>query len=99
MELMKRERARRRTRREWEQFIRQCDDSGLSAKQFCRQEGLAYASFIYWRGVIRKEPPTDVSAFVEIGAVGANDKPLSSQQWAVELSLGNGMVLRINPGS
>jgi len=47
----------------WRDVIRRQRDSGLSIAQFCRQEGLAQASFDNWR---KKLAPDKASPFLEV---------------------------------
>ncbi|WP_446719059.1 IS66 family insertion sequence element accessory protein TnpA, partial [Halomonas sp. FME65] len=38
-----------RTPDQWQALVNQQRDSGLSARQFCEQENIGYASFCNWR--------------------------------------------------
>lgn len=37
----------------WTEIIRQCQDSGLSNKAFCRQNGISEKSYYYWLRKLR----------------------------------------------
>jgi len=55
--------------RVWRDVIRRQKISGLSIAHFCRQEGLAQASFYNWRKKLAAEnpgPPQNPSPFLEL---------------------------------
>ena len=83
-------RQKRRTRAQWTEILRHCDASGLSSRQFCRREGLALSSFQRWRGQIGRAVTPD---FVELVPPSTSSTPSAS--WALELSLPNGVCLRL----
>ena len=39
---------------EWAQVHRQCKESGLSNREFCRQKGISEKSFYYWLKKLRE---------------------------------------------
>ena len=39
---------------QWSQIIRECRESGLSNREFCRQRGITEKSFYYWLKKIRE---------------------------------------------
>lgn len=66
-------------------------DSGLSQRAFCESRGLALSSFA---NAMRRRAGAEVGRavaedFVTISFVGTNDSG-----WAIELSLGEGVMLR-----
>ena len=62
---------------EKEAFWRECillwEGSGLNARQFCRQEGLGYQSFLYWKRRFHESP----DSFVELSDCGSSSLRLS----------------------
>ena len=53
----------------WRDVIRRQRDSGVSVAQFCRQEGLAEASFYNWRRKLASQNPSSChnpSPFLEL---------------------------------
>jgi len=42
----------------WEQHFAAQSASGLSARAWCRQAGLAYGTFSYWRRRVQNESPS-----------------------------------------
>lgn len=81
-------------RRFWEGVIGKWRLSGLSGRQFCRQEGIAVASFYNWRKKLadekaNKEP--EVSDFLEVSISGT-----AASSAPVELTLNRGSVIRIS---
>lgn len=62
---------------EKESFWRECislwDDSGLSARQFCRREGLGYQSFLSWKRRFHESADN----FVELADSGSSSLMLS----------------------
>lgn len=95
---------RRRNRDEWAGVLERFRASDLNARAFCTQEGLGYASFCAWRRKLAEAPsmPAMTStpsahpepAFIDLGPLASPAAPT----WAVELELGEGVVLRLQRG-
>jgi len=89
-----------RTSEQWQVLIDQQRASGLSAPQFCKQEGIGYASFCNWRKRLSKESAVDASDsgdsnFLDLlSLMGASSA--SGPGWNIVLSLGNGVELRLS---
>jgi len=47
-------RSTRKSAQQWQQIIQQQEDSPLSQRDYCQQQGLSYASFAKWRQKIKK---------------------------------------------
>lgn len=83
----------------WQMAIETWQSSGLSVRQFCKQEGLSQPSFYHWRKLLAKvgQPQEDENAicstepFIQVSF--PQDKPAS-----LELVFPSGHTLRINPG-
>lgn len=88
-----------RTPEQWQALVEQQSDSGLSAPQFCKQEGIGYASFCNWRKRL-SEASTDDSAdageasFLDLSSLMGGSS--SGPGWNIVLSLGNGVELRLS---
>ena len=84
----------RRTQAQWQKLIDDQARSGLSAKQYCQQNALGYASFCKWRQRLSsplrsaQEPATE-PAFVDLSALQQATEP----GWHITLKLGNGVEL------
>jgi len=82
----------------WRMAIETWQASGLSVRQFCRQEGLATPAFYSWRKKLTGDSQRDSqdksesSAFIEV-AMPRNNPAL------VELVLASGNTLRIYAGA
>jgi hypothetical protein len=81
----------RRTEAEWAEILGRFQASGLGRREFCRREGLALSSFQRWRDRVRRRSAR--SAFVEL--VPASTPARAKSDWALELSLPNGVCLRL----
>lgn len=42
--------------REWGQLIREHHESGLTARDFCRERGISERSYYYWLRKLRERP-------------------------------------------
>lgn len=82
----------RRSAEQWQALINEQTGSGLSAHVFCKQRDLGYASFCQWRKRLAHTSEPSAS-FV---ALEAPVKPVEQSRWAVELQLGQDVVLRIS---
>lgn len=84
----------RRTRSQWADLIEQWRASGQSARDFCRAQGLGYASFCQWRRRLehaKAEPANAAPGFVDLSTLSA-----AGGRWHIVLSLGEGMELRLS---
>jgi len=85
-----RSRRKRRTEAEWTEVLQRFESSGLDPREFCRREGLAVSSFQRWRGRI---DPAPAAEFLELVPPSTPASP--SANWTLELSLPNGVRLRL----
>lgn len=84
----------------WQMVLETFQSSGLSIRQFCRQEGLSAASFYSWRKRLTKadEPKADTEkaspseSFIQVTL--PTDKP-----GGLELVLTSGNILKISVGT
>src|ERR1700687_1325909 len=78
---------------QWRERIAEQERSGLSVKQFCKEQGLTECSFYAWRKRLRGQGPVRF-ALVERGAV--RQEPATEA--SLELVLATGERLRIGSG-
>jgi hypothetical protein len=85
----------RRTALQWERLITRQAEGTLSQRAFCAEQGLSYGSFCHWKRRLRDECAGggEPGGFVEL-PVAASQRA----QWDVELTLGEGVVLRVRCG-
>ena len=79
----------------WQMVMETFKSSGLSVRNFCKQEGLSEPAFYSWRKKLTKKDKTkdaNSSAFIEVAM--PSEKPCS-----LELLLSSGNTLRINSGT
>ena len=81
----------------WQMVLETFESSGLSVRQFCRQEGLSEASFYAWRKKLSKsqmsgtgngQAPPEPASFIQVPVI-------QSESSCLELVLASGHVLRI----
>ena len=78
---------------EWAERIAAQQRSGISVKQFCKEQGLTEQSFYLWRKKLREQPPMRF-ALVETGS--ARRQPATEA--GLELVLASGERLHIGAG-
>ncbi len=97
--------AKRYTKEQKSSWLEEFNQRGGSAAAFCRDREIPYQSFTKWRRAAKGEAAgddtdsTEAKRFVEIDLSPAHGIGLAPNTGsaAVELSLGNGMILRIFP--
>jgi transposase len=83
------ETSREKRRQQWRQRIAEQERSGLSARRFCKEQGLGEHSFYWWRKRLGKQEP------VRFALV---DRGPGRQAASLELVLSGGELLRISAG-
>jgi putative transposase len=87
----------RRRASEWQALVEQWQQSGLSARQFCREHSVGYASFCQWRKRFQTDHtsslPNCEPAFVDLAALGQSSH---EPGWHIVLRLGNGVELALS---
>src|SRR5579872_2675491 len=78
---------------EWAERIAAQQRSGMSVKQFCKEQGLTEYSFYAWRKRLQEKPPVRF-ALVDRRAA----QPGQTTEAALELVLATGERLRIGTG-
>jgi hypothetical protein len=96
--------SRRRTASQWQQLFDAHEGSGLTRKQFCQQHLLALSTFDYWRHKLKKQiakVDDQEPIFVELTDCDdlcdqvESDHNAPSSPWAIELQLGDHIILRL----
>ena len=86
------EQAARTKADQWRERIAEQERTGVSVKQFCKQQGLTEYSFYAWRKRLRRQAPV-CFALVERGVL-----PRLPTETSLELVLTSGERLRIAAG-
>lgn len=87
-----------RSKTQWQELIEQWRASGLSARQFCSQQDIGYASFCQWRKRLSSpeesvaQRPEPEPSFIDLSALGSE----RTTGWNIVLNLGNGVELRLS---
>ena len=82
----------------WEKTVAEFHQSTLSGAAFCKQQGIAYASFCKWRHKLQSsaaqpEKPT-APAFIDIQSITQS----KNQPWRIVLKLDDGIELILSQG-
>jgi len=82
----------------WQTTVAEFHQSTLSGSAFCKQKGIAYASFCKWRQKL--QPVTSASdsvtapAFIDLQSIAQN----TTLPWRIVLKLDNGIELLLSQG-
>ena len=72
--------------------IRECSNSGLSNREFCRQRGIPEKSFYYWQRKLRQQIVESAAPqLVPLEPVAESDDLLQIQYRGAELKLPSGV--------
>ena len=61
-------------KQQWTQIIRECQGSGLSNKEYCRQQGISEKTYYYWLRKLRSEAAEGIPQIVEVEPPAIEDK-------------------------
>ncbi len=87
----------RRTQQQWQQFINEQSQSGLTVKEYCASKNITVSGFYLWR---KKLSATDHPVDEPHEWLPLKPSPSSEpEQWQIELSLPGGVILRMNSTS
>lgn len=81
----------------WQKQITNWKRSGLTQSHFCQQNGLAISTFHKWQKKLRQDSNPELQLpepFIEL-PTGTFNHSEPEKQWEIELSLGNGVTLRM----
>lgn len=88
---------RRRSPEQWQALVEQWQLSGQSARRFCQEQALGYASFCQWRKRLESAPVSESSSpqasFIDLTSLGPST---GDRGWHIVLSLGNGVELTLS---
>jgi len=85
----------RRTQAQWQSLIEAQAKSGRSAKRFCEDNTVAYASFCGWRRRLNQQAAGSMSPLIDLTALMSQSR---SGSWHIELDLGSGIKLNLRQG-
>ena len=73
---------------QWAMVIKECGDSGLTNKEYCRQHGISEKSYYYWLRKLRKQVCEQAAPrIVAIDPVAKTDELLRIEYKGAELKL------------
>ena len=72
---------------EWAQIHRRCRESGLSNREFCRQNGIAEKTFYYWLKKLRETAIETQPQLVALEDVASDDDMIHIRFGAAVLEL------------
>ena len=76
----------------WAMLIRECNNSGLTKREFCRQRGISEKSYYYWLRKLRSQmAETAVPQLVQLDPAPFQDDMLQIQYRGAELKLPAGV--------
>lgn len=82
----------------WKTTVAEFHQSTLSGSAFCKQKGIAYASFCKWRQklqpVTATPDPVAAPAFIDLQSFSQDSK----LPWRIVLKLDNGIELSLSQG-
>ncbi len=83
----------RHSRDDWMQLMDDYETSGLTQREFCECQQLAYSTFCYWRKRLSSDSVCAEPAepLVELPVLQVREQT----DWRLELDLGQGVVLRL----
>ena len=61
-------------KQQWAQIIRECQSSGLSNKEYCRQQGISEKTYYYGLRKLRSEAGEGIPQIVEVEPTAMEDK-------------------------
>ncbi|MCP3688955.1 MAG: hypothetical protein GY784_11115 [Gammaproteobacteria bacterium] len=85
----------RKTRSQWQDIITDFNHSHLPARTFCSNHDLAYGTFAKWRNRLAKPSQNKTKPAKLIELIQPTSSQSVTDNWHVELELGNGMTLRL----
>ena len=72
----------------WAMFIQECNNSGLTKREFCQQRGISEKSFYYWLRILRSHmTETAGPQLVQLDSAPVAEDMLQIQYRGAELKL------------
>lgn len=79
----------------WAMVIRECNSSGLSNREFCRQRGIAEKTFYYWQRKLRRQIVESASPqLVQLEQLPVAEDMLQVRYRGAELRLPGGVDMQ-----
>jgi len=78
----------------WTSHVQRWQESNLKQQVYCKQAGISYNSFVYWKGVLSSKQQSN-KAFVPI-TVTSNETASVSQEIQIKLSTGHVVCIPIS---
>ena len=87
----------RRTQHQWQQFINEQPQSGLTVKDYCESKNITVSGYYLWRKKLADTPhPVDKpQEWLSLAPSPSSE----SEQWQIELALPGDVILRMNSAS
>src|SRR5512133_801676 len=79
----------------WSGLISEQSQSGQTVEAFCRERGLTTSQFYTWRKRLRGSA---AEQFLEVQVVKAPARPAPPKRGAIEIRLGEGRYVVVEPG-
>ena len=79
----------------WIRLVAEQGESGETVEAFCRERGLTTSQFYTWRKRLRG---SIAERFLEVQVAKAVARPAPSQRGAIEIRLGEGRCVLVEPG-
>ena len=74
-------------KQQWMQIIGECQRSGLSNKEYCRQHGISEKSYYYWLRKLRSAAAESIPQIVEVEPPSAEEDKVYIRFRGAELAL------------
>ena len=74
-------------KQQWTQIIRECQSSGLSNKEYCRQQGISEKTYYYWLRKLRSATAEGIPQIVEVEPPTAEEEKVYIRIRGAELTL------------
>ena len=74
-------------KQQWTQIIRECQSSGQSNKEYCRQQGISEKTYYYWLRKLRSEAAEGIPQIVEVEPPAAVEDKMYIRFRGAELAL------------
>ena len=74
-------------RQQWTQIILECQNSGLSNKEYCRQNGISEKAYYYWLRKLRSAAAESIPQIVEVEPPAAMEDKVYIRIRGAELTL------------
>tara|TARA_R110000868_G_C10524140_1_gene733355 strand:+ start:80 stop:421 length:342 start_codon:yes stop_codon:yes gene_type:complete len=79
---------------QWAGHIKGWEQSKLSQPEYCKQSGIGYAAFVYWRGRLSKDNQTTKAKFASV-TVKPNKPATGEVPKSIQIKLVTGHVVYI----